>query len=125
AAALPPSPLRPAPATHRSGRSAASSPLAQKSPFGAEPPVAARPAERPHDDYVGIGLGDVKPARLAEPPWARLSESRRNRDDRRARLAAHHLELVPFAHRRLVDMAGEDEIRPRVDEGAQDTVPSR
>jgi hypothetical protein len=65
----------------------------------------------------------MKAAGLAEAARTRLAESRRDRDGHTSGFAANHLELVPLAHRRLVDVAREDEIGAGVDERAQDVVP--
>ena len=67
---------------------------------------------------------EVKPARLAQASRPRLPESGRDRYDGRVRLVADDLELVALADRRLVDVAGEDEICSRVDECAQHVVTS-
>jgi hypothetical protein len=81
--------------------------------------------ERPDDDRLGVDLVEVEPARLAEPPGARLSESRRDRDDDGAVLIADGFELVPLAQSGLVDVAGEDQFRARPGERLQDAVAVR
>ena len=76
--------------------------------------------ERPLADLV-----HVQAARLAEPVRPRLPETGRDRDDGRAHVAFDHLELVPLAHRRLMNVAGEDQVCAGRDERAQDTVSVR
>ena len=65
---------------------------------------------------------DVDSARLAQPSRPGLPEARSDRDYGRARLVADDLEVVPLAHRRLVDVSGEDEICSRLHQRAQHAV---
>jgi hypothetical protein len=67
----------------------------------------------------------VEPARLAPPVGPRLAETGRDRHGRPADVAGNDLELVPLAHRGLVDVAGEDQLRSRLDERGQHVVPPR
>src|SRR4029077_8451814 len=92
------------------GCAAAAAALARETPFRRGLPIAARPVERADDDRVRLGLVQVTPARLAEPPGPRLPEPGRDRDDGGACLVADDLELMPLAHRGLVDVAREDEV---------------
>ena len=90
-----------------------------------EAPVVAPPDVRVHGERPLAGLVDVQAARLAEPVRSRLAEPGAIEIDRRAHVAAHDLELVALAHRRLVDVPGEDEVGARGDELAQHAVPVR
>jgi hypothetical protein len=81
--------------------------------------------ERADDDRVQVGLVQVEPARLAQPPRPRLPESGRDCDDSSARLVSDDLELVSLAHGRLVDVAGEDQVCACVHERTKDMVAPR
>src|SRR5205814_5967360 len=52
-------------------------------------------------------------------------EPARARDDDAADIPADDLELVPLAHRGLVDVPCQDQLRARLDERAQDVIPPR
>jgi hypothetical protein len=67
----------------------------------------------------------VQPARLAATVRARLAEAGRDRHRHAAHVAGDDLELVPLANRGLVDVAGENELRARLDERGEDVVPAR
>src|SRR5207253_9463180 len=70
-------------------------------------------------------LVDVEAARLAAAVGPRLPQPRRDRHRHAALTAGRDLELAPLAHRRLVDMAREDELRAGVDERAEHVVSAR
>ena len=59
---------------------------------------------------------------LAAAVRAWLPEARRDRDRDPADVAGHDLELVALADGGLVDVAGEDELRARVDEPREDAA---
>jgi hypothetical protein len=54
-----------------------------------------------------------------------LPETGCDRDHGRPGLVSHHLELVALAHRRLVNVAGEDELGAGVDKSSKHAVPMR
>src|SRR5207302_9126935 len=110
--------LRAAPASHRTRRAPAAA-LAHETSLGAQFPFAASPVEGADNDRVGVCFVEVQPTCLAEAPRPRLSESRRDGDDRRAGFVACDLELVSLAHSSLVDVSGEDEVCTCVDEAAE------
>src|SRR5205823_5682486 len=89
------------------------------------PPVAALPDVGLDAERLGADLEEVQPARLAATVRPRLPEPRGDRDCDAALAAGRDLELPPLAHRRLVDVPGEDELRARVDERAEDVVAAR
>jgi hypothetical protein len=64
----------------------------------------------------------MQAAGLAAAVRARLPEARGDRDGDAADVARHDLELVALADRRLVDVAGEDELRTRVNERGEHTA---
>ena len=67
----------------------------------------------------------MEPARLAQPPRPWLAKPGRDGDHGRVRLVADDLEVVPLAHRRLVDVAREDEIGACVQQRTQHVVAAR
>jgi hypothetical protein len=69
-----------------------------------------------HCERSLAGFVHVQAACLAEPVRARLAETGRNRDDSGADIAVDDLELVALAHRSLVNVAREDQIRACSDE---------
>jgi len=64
-------------------------------------------------------------ARLAPPAWTGLAEAGGDRDGHAADAADHDLELVALAHRRLVDVAGQDELGSGVDQAGEHGVAVR
>ena len=68
---------------------------------------------------------EVEPASLSQPSRSRLAEPGRDRDHGCARPVADDLELMPFTHSRLVNVAGEDEVCAGVDQGTEDAVAPR
>jgi hypothetical protein len=67
----------------------------------------------------------VEPARLALALGPRLAEPGRHGDDHAALAAMGDLELVALADGDLVNVAGEDQVGARADEGAEHVIPSR
>ena len=90
-----------------------------------ETPVAVAPDVGLDRQRALVGAVDDAAARLAAALRARLAEAGRDRDDDAALPAADHLELVPLADRRLVDVAADDQLGAGVDELREHVVPPR
>src|SRR5207248_4294171 len=97
---------------------------AREPAYGGETPVGVPPGIRLRDQRVVRDLVDDEPARLAAPVRAGLPEAGGDRDGDAALAAGDDLELAPLAHRSLVDVAREHELRARVDERRQHVVPA-
>ena len=85
-------------------------------------PLAVPPDARLRPDLGVVGLVEDDAPRLAAATRPRLPETGGDGDDHAALAAAPDLELVALAHRSLVDVPGEDQLRSGVDEGAEDVV---
>ena len=70
-----------------------------------------------------VGGVDHDPTRFPPPARPRLPEARCDRDHDRAALSTDHLELVPLADGRLVDVPADDQVGSRVDEAREHVRP--
>ena len=76
-----------------------------------------------HGERVVLALVDEEPARLTAPVRPRLAESRGDRHGDAGDVAGDDLELVAFADRDLMDVAGEDQLGAGVHEPGEDAAP--
>jgi uncharacterized membrane protein YeaQ/YmgE (transglycosylase-associated protein family) len=93
---------------------------AREPAYGGEPPVVVAPDVRLHRDRALRALVDLEPAGFPATLRARLSQPGGDRDGRTTDVSVDHLELVSFADGALVNVAGENELGPRVDEPRED-----